>query len=160
MKIDILPARTEQHLNDVRTLFLTYAEWLENEHGISLEFQGIEEELAGLPGKYLRPQGELLLAYSDDGNAVGCIAIRKFKDQVCEIKRLYVLPVARGSALGKRLVKDILQCARDLQYSEAVLDTGEFMLPAQKLYESFGFENIPAYYHNPYKGVRFMGLKL
>ncbi|MBL4874332.1 MAG: GNAT family N-acetyltransferase [Rhodobacteraceae bacterium] len=160
MNITIFPARTPQHIADTKLLFRSYADWLENEHNISLEFQGIDQELAGLPGKYSNPFGELLLAYTDDENVVGCVAVRKFQVNICEIKRLYVLPIARGNALGNRLVREILKCAKDLGYNEAVLDTGEFMTPAQKLYEKFGFEDIPAYYHNPVQGVRYMGAKL
>jgi len=160
LNITICPARTPQHIADTRLLFQSYADWLQNEHDISLEFQGIDEELAALPGKYSNPFGELLLAYAEDGNVVGCIAIRKFRDNICEVKRLYVLPIARGTALGTRLVGKILQCAKGLGYNEAVLDTGEFMASAQKLYEKFGFEDIPAYYHNPIPGVRYMGAKL
>ena len=141
-------------------MFIQYAEWLEADHGITLEFQGIDEELAGLPGKYAAPGGEILLARDVDGNTIGVVAVRPHKDETCEIKRLYVLPQARGLSLGKKLVGEILEIARQAGYQRAILDTGPFMQSAQRLYESFGFADIPAYYDNPFKDVRYMGVDL
>ncbi len=140
-------------------LFLEYANWLATDHGISLEFQGIDEELATLPGKYAPPRGALLLARIN-GNPVGSIAIRPFDDVTCEIKRLYVRPSGRGHKLGEQLTARILDEARRIGYTRAILDTGGFMAPAQKVYEDAGFTDIPAYYHNPVEGVRYLGRDL
>jgi len=143
-----------------RGLFSDYANWLENDHGISLEFQGIGAELAGLPGKYAAPGGDIYLAKDETGAAFGCVAFRPFEGETCEIKRLYVASTARGHALGRRLVKAVLKGAKDAGYSAAVLDTAGFMGQAQRLYESFGFADIPKYYDNPVEGVRYMGARL
>ena len=144
----------------VRDLFNQYAEWLSSDHGISLEFQNIDEELASLPGKYAPPHGALLLAKNASGNARGCIAVRPFQGSICELKRLYVHPDARGLSVGKHLVSAILERATELGYKRAVLDTGKFMEHAQKLYTGFGFSDIPPYYHNPFPGMRYLGADL
>ncbi|QHQ36971.1 GNAT family N-acetyltransferase [Algicella marina] len=141
-------------------LFTAYAQWLEREHGLSLCFQGFEEEVAGLPGRYAPPGGVLLLAEGPDGDAWGCIGVRPLDGDICEVKRLYVLPEARGHALGKALVAAILEAARGLGYRRAVLDTAPFMAGAQRIYEAFGFTDIPAYYENPLPGVRYMAAQL
>lgn len=156
----ISAANSAADIDDARRLFAQYAAWLETDHGISLEFQNIDAELAGLPGKYAPPKGQIYLARAVDGAAQGCGAFRPFKDEVCEIKRLYVHPDARGQALGRDLVQVVLDGARTAGYRRAILDTGGFMLTAQKLYESFGFADIPKYYDNPVAGVRYMGADL
>ena len=92
---------------------------------------------------------------------MGCIALRRFDAATCEVKRLYVLPAARGTGLGRRLAAEVMAEARRLGYAKAVLDTGAFMPAAQKIYESLGFTDIPAYYENPYEDhVRYMGASL
>lgn len=156
----ITKAKSSRDIAAARQLFSAYANWLEIDHDISLEFQGIKEELAGLPGKYASPLGQIYLARDAGDVVVGCGAFRPFNDRTCEIKRLYVAPAARGHALGKMLVAQILKGARDAGYARAVLDTAGFMESAQKLYESFGFDDIPRYYHNPVAGVRYMGADL
>ena len=156
----IIPVRCDADLKAAGDLFLEYANWLADAHDISLKFQNFEQELAGLPGKYAPPRGEILLARSSVGDAEAVIAIRPFEGTTCEIKRLYVAPSARGHALGKKLVAAILDCARDAGYTCAILDTGGFMAPAQRLYESFGFADIPKYYDNPMLDIRYMGMDL
>ncbi|MGA2259541.1 MAG: hypothetical protein ABSG53_33105, partial [Thermoguttaceae bacterium] len=83
--MDIIPAHSDSDLLAARGLFVEYAENL----GVDLCFQGFREELAGLPGAYAPPDGRLLLAIDGDW-AVGCVAIRKLGDGICEMKRLYV----------------------------------------------------------------------
>lgn len=51
--MEIIPAATEEHVRAVRVLFREYAHFLD----VDLCFQGFEEELAGLPGKYAPPEG-------------------------------------------------------------------------------------------------------
>ncbi|MEM9147293.1 MAG: GNAT family N-acetyltransferase [Pseudomonadota bacterium] len=159
-EIQIRPVESPQDLAAARTLFAAYADWLERDHGIDLAFQGIEAELAGLPGKYALPEGALLLALSTAGAAVGCAALRPHAQGVCEMKRLYVAPEARGTGLGRRLAKAILAEGRSRGYARMLLDTGGFMDAAQGLYRSLGFREIPAYYHNPIPGCLFMACDL
>ena len=153
-------AATAQDIDAARQLFSDYANWLEKDHGISLKFQGIAEELAGLPGKYAPPKGQIYLACNADGLAQASGAFRPFEGTICEIKRLYVMPEARGHKLGSKLIEVVLNGAKEAGYTRAVLDTAGFMKDAQKLYEGFGFKDIPKYYENPVAGVRYMGADL
>jgi len=134
----------------------TYETWF----GMSLCFQGFEEELANLPGKYAPPDGRLYLAYVDEELA-GCIALRKFEDDVCEMKRLFLRKNARGYGLGKELIEKLIDEALAIGYAKMRLDTyPPKMGKAVKLYESHGFRPIEKYYDNPHEGVLFMELDL
>ena len=64
-------ARAGHDIDLARSLFREYAAWL----GVDLCFQGFEDELAALPGKYAPPLGLLLIA-GPPGDAVGCAALR------------------------------------------------------------------------------------
>jgi putative acetyltransferase len=152
----IIPATIPAHVEAARELFLEYAAFL----NVNLCFQGFEQELATLPGKYAPPGGTLLLAMDGD-HAVGCVALRPLEDDVCEMKRLFVRPDAQGHRLGERLINAIIAEARRLNYSAMRLDTlpGK-MDRAINLYRRVGFQEIPAYYYdNPYP-VLFLELNL
>ncbi len=149
-------AETEGEINAARKLFREYETWL----GLDLCFQDFEEELANLPGKYVAPTGLLLLVYSDHELA-GCVALRKLKDSVCEMKRLFVRDEFRGQGVGKLLIEKLIAKAREIGYEKMRLDTyPSKMGNAVSLYETYGFVQIPPYYHNPHDGVLFMELPL
>jgi ribosomal protein S18 acetylase RimI-like enzyme len=131
----------------VRTLFREYADSL----GVDLSFQGFEEEVAALPADY-----DVILV----AGHLGCVGVRPFGAGVCEMKRLYVRPAARGTGLGRSLALAAVEHARTLGYDTMRLDTMPMMESAQSLYESLGFLEIPPYRHNPVAGTRFMELQL
>ena len=122
---------------------------------IDLCFQYFAQELATLPKMYGPPSGALLLA-EIDATPAGCVAVRALDSSTCELKRLYVRPTHRGHNLGRRLAESALETARALGYARIRLDTLPEMQSAQRLYQSLGFHDIPAYYGNPIPGQRFM----
>jgi putative acetyltransferase len=140
----------------VRTLFREYESWT----GMDLCFQGFEQELNDLPGKYAKPEGNLYLA-EINGEAVGCIALRPLGKGTCEMKRLYLRGPARGAGIGSRLVDVVIINARAIGYELMRLDTyPPKMGKAVSLYEARGFHRIEPYYNNPHEGVLFMELEL
>jgi putative acetyltransferase len=116
--MEIVPAHSPDHLIAARNLFVRYAEFL----GFDLSFQEFQQELDGLPGDYARPDGQTLLAIEDD-HAVGCVAMRKLGDGICEMKRLYLLPEHCGNGLGRKLSEAIIEEARDTGYRKMRLDS-------------------------------------
>lgn len=151
----IVPVRTKEDLNSIRNLFRTYVEWL----NIDLSFQDFENELAQLPGKYAPPTGELLLAKSDQQQAIGCVAVRclgPLDSKCCEMKRLYTLPTVRGKGIGRALVNSIIDVARSLGYKQMKLDTLPTMEIALNLYRSVGFSETESYYETPIQETVFL----
>ncbi len=114
----------------------------EADTGISLCFQNFAAELAGLPGDYAAPEGTMILAREPVGDELaGCVALRPIPGSpgLCEMKRLYVRPVARGSGLGRTLALAAMAEARRIGYTRICLDTLPSMTSAQALYRRLGF---------------------
>jgi len=142
-----------------RALIEEYAAQIGASMGVDLTFQNLAAELNQLPDMYGPPSGCLLLASRDD-EWVGCCALRRFADDVCEMKRLYVKPTVRGARLGRQLADRLVARARALGYRRMVLDTLGGMVAAQTLYRSLGFRDTEPYYFNPVAGVSYMELDL
>ncbi len=154
--IELLQAETPEQLEEVCKLFREYEKKLD----LDLCFQGFEEELANLPGKYSKPEGRLFLAISDEKIA-GCIALRKIDDEICEMKRLFVRDEFRGQKIGNLLIEKVISEAKEIGYQKMRLDTyPPKMEKAVKLYESHGFYEIDSYYHNPHSESVYMELQL
>lgn len=154
--LEIIQAETPEQIEETRKIFREYEAWL----ALDLCFQGFEEELANLPGKYAKPEGRLFLAISD-GKVAGCIALRKLEEGICEMKRLYVRDKFRGQKLGNLLIEKSIAEAKKMGYRKMRLDTyPPKMEKAVKIYESHGFQEIEPYYHNPHGKTLFMELQL
>ncbi|KAF2818860.1 acyl-CoA N-acyltransferase [Ophiobolus disseminans] len=154
--ISIRPATFPADTQTVRNLFLAYAQSLP----IALDFQGFEEELAGLPGKYAADRGGVVyLAHTtEEGkcstareSVIGIVALRAFPSaavRTCELKRLYIEPAARGRGVAKTLMDAVVFRARECGYVEMLLDTLGSMTAARRLYGGYGFQEIEGYYES------------
>lgn len=127
--------------------------------GVDLTYQNFEKEMRDLPGAYAPPRGRLLLARHADA-PVGCVGLRDAGAGRAEMKRLFVRPSGRGLGVAKALVGRLIEEARSAGYDEMVLDTLPSMQAAQRLYEQWGFRDIPPYWDSPVAGTRYLGLRL
>lgn len=137
-------ATTQEDYSAAADLFKEYATWL----NIDLSFQHFEEELSGLREMYSFPKGGIILC-KDGEEYIACVGIRRLDEQTAEMKRMYVKPDQQGKGIASELVKRSLEMAKECNYTSLVLDTLSTMTPAMNLYKKSGFEEIPAYYHNP-----------
>lgn len=142
-------------LEAARALIREYADQL----GVNLSFQGIDAELASLPGDYAPPAGALLVAWDGDTPA-GCVGVRHLEPGVCELKRLYVRAAYRGAGLGRALAEAAVTAGRSLGYRVMRLDTLADMASARELYRALGFVPTAPYRVNPLPGAEFLALDL
>jgi putative acetyltransferase len=92
-----------------------------------------------------------------DGEAVACGGIARFDEATAEIRRMYVVPTARGRGLSRQVLAALEDEARGLGYSFVRLETGNLQAEAIGLYVSAGFGPIPRYgpFANDPKSVCF-----
>ena len=145
-------AESRGDFDEARVLFREYGASLD----VDLGFQGFEEEIATVPGKYTWPRGALFLASDTDGQAIGCVGVRPFdRPAACEMKRLYVRPIGRGRGAGRALAVEAIRFASAAGYREMLLDTMPSMEAAIWIYRSLGFEPIPPYWNNTVPGILY-----
>ena len=116
--------------------------------------------------EFTPPRGAFVVAWLevDGGDAVpvGCGGVRGIAaDGVCELKRMWVEPEARGRGVARSLLERLEDEARALGFAEVWLETGTEQPEAISLYESAGYEPVPDF--GRYRGepkVRSYGKRL
>ncbi len=77
------------------------------------------------------------------------MGLRDLGDGTCEMKRLYVVPDARGRGVGRLLVQELVRRAEQAGHRRMVLDTVPVMTEAIALYRSLGFVETSPYWDGP-----------
>jgi putative acetyltransferase len=167
--VTIMQAVTEEHMQHAQDLFIEYFDFLHvlldqtvSDLNNIPSLAGYQSELSGSLGKYVPPEGRLLLAY-DEAELAGCVVLTKTSERVCEVKRLWVRPPLRGKKISRALVETLIKEAGKIGYTTIVLSSVEAMKEAISLYGSVGFEKCDSFYDNPEDRVPnqiFMKLEL
>ena len=156
VSLELIPGY--DHPEEILSLFTEYTHMLvshDPSFQIYLDIQHYADEIRDLEAKYGRPEGRLYLALWD-GEAAGCIALRKLEDGCCEMKRLYVRPAFRGHKIGDALVDRVIGDAKAIGYRHMLLDTLPFLESAIHMYRKRGFYEIPCYNDSPVETTIFM----
>jgi putative acetyltransferase len=69
----------------------------------------------------------------------GIAQLDNFEGNICELQKMYFLPIARGKGLGSRLISVCLDKAKELGFESCYLETLPYMKDAVKLYKKYGF---------------------
>jgi len=109
------------------------------------------------PAEMSPPSGAFLVGWEAE-EAVCCGGLKRLTDEVCEIKRMYVVPGARGRGVAQLLLEALEDAARKRGYTAARLDTGPKQPHAQRLYERAGYVGVADFNSNPF--ASFWGEKL
>jgi GNAT superfamily N-acetyltransferase len=100
------------------------------------------------PAELSPPQGTFIVGFLD-GQAICCGGVKRLDSVACEIKRMYVVPAARGRGVARALLHELEDTGRRLGYTIARLDTGPRQLGARHLYEAEGYRPIENFNANP-----------
>jgi GNAT superfamily N-acetyltransferase len=81
----------------------------------------------------------------ENGQAVGCGAIKEFAPETMEVKRMFVSESHRGKGIAGRILAELETWAGELGYFRCVLETGIRQVEAVALYKKSGYSIIPNY---------------
>ena len=140
--------QTEEERARVRELFWEYLQWangrVNEEFGVDFDIETmLQDDMAALD-IFLPPGGRLLLA-TEGSYAAGIACLKRLRDGIGEIKRMYVRPEFRGQGIGRALLDMLVAEAREIGYPTIRLDSARFMEAAHALYRSAGFREIEPY---------------
>jgi DNA-binding MarR family transcriptional regulator/predicted GNAT family acetyltransferase len=122
--------------------------WIIRRHGVlytgdygwNAEFEGFVAEIAGAFVKSHDPRRESAWVAERDGEIVGSVFVMRADDHTAKLRLLYVEPTARGLGIGRRLVEQCLNFARDAGYTRMTLWTNHTLTSARRIYEAAGFK--------------------
>jgi N-acetylglutamate synthase and related acetyltransferases len=90
--------------------------------------------------------GGTFLAMYEDGGMICTGALRRFNDEICELKRLWLLYEYHGRGLGYHMLQELLSIAREMGYKRIRLETDPVAQSrALNFYKQIGFYEIPSY---------------
>lgn len=104
-----------------------------------------DQEVDKLAESYARPRSAYFVV-ERAGVVCGGAGIAPLEGgdkSVCELRKMYLLPTARGFGLGERLLRACLERAQEYKFERCYLETSARMVQAQALYTKLGFVALP-----------------
>lgn len=92
----------------------------------------------------------VIVAY-EQGQAVGCGAIKEYSKDTMEVKRMYVPLNKRGQGIATIILNELETWCRELNYKKCILETGKKQPEAIELYKKNNYKIIPNF--GQYKNV-------
>jgi putative acetyltransferase len=134
--------RTDSDNPDFRSLVVLLDQYLQiqdgDEHAFYAQYNKVDK---------IR---HVVVAYKDD-EPVGCGAIKEYAERIVEVKRMYVKPEQRQQGIARKILSELETWAKELGFSECILETGKKQPEAIALYTNSGYQIIPNY--GQYEGV-------
>ena len=113
-----------------------------HEYGLSQYTHSTDTDLEDIEKAYTH--GYFGMIKNDAGRYVGTFGLYQLSETTCEIRKMYLLPEARGKGLGKWMVNVLLEKAKELGYQKVELETASVLTEAIGLYKKVGFKEITA----------------
>ncbi len=103
-----------------------------------------DPEVEAMSKHYKNENASRYLVASINDHLVGGGGISSFNNSndICELRKLFLLPESRGLGIGKKLIEECLEYAKNKGYKKCYLDTLTSMKSAIALYEKLGFQHL------------------
>jgi GNAT superfamily N-acetyltransferase len=149
--IEVRRAETSNDFEAASKLIAAMAAWdahetrargMPSEGLLDLHYNQTPEQLQT---KFSHPRAGLLLAWADAAPA-GCAGFSRSGENAAELHKMFVQPEFRGRGAARLLMSAVLAAMKAADFSEARLETVDFMTEAISLYRSFGFVPCPPFH--------------
>ena len=114
-----------------------------SEYGLSADLEADDADIRNVVASYRERGGSFRVVTSIDGDIVGCGGLYPIDERQAEIRRMYLLPRARGVGIGRKLLEELISLARKRRFERVVLETASVLKEAISLYRKHGFVPIP-----------------
>jgi putative acetyltransferase len=113
------------------------------EFGLLFNETGKDEDLNDIEKNYLSGNGFFGVAVQTETNQiVGTFGLFPFSQDICELRKMYLIKEIRGKGVGQYILQSAIQIAREKQYHRIFLETISPLTTAISLYKKFGFTEI------------------
>jgi GNAT superfamily N-acetyltransferase len=109
------------------------------EYGLKADPQRTDADLRDVQANYSERGGAFLVVISETDQIVGCGGLYPLERGDCEIRKMYLLPPARGRGVGGALVDHLLELARTKGFKRVIVETASVLREAIALYQKRGF---------------------
>lgn len=129
-------------IDSIKTVVFTVLQ----EYGLKPSEDGIDSDLNDIGKNYTQKNGFFgVLINKNEKNSpkiVGTFGLYKLSEKDCEIRKMYLLPEARGKGQGKKIIRFLIIKALEKGYRSILLETNSVLKEAIALYEKSGFKKI------------------
>ena len=112
------------------------------EFGLEPDYGGTDRDITDIEANYLDRGGVFNVIENDQGKIVGTVGLYPLDELTIELRKMYFAPEARGNGLGQKLLREMIEKARNLGYLRVYLETASVLKQAVHIYEKAGFMRV------------------
>ncbi|MCP4456212.1 MAG: GNAT family N-acetyltransferase [Planctomycetes bacterium] len=136
----MIPGLRDSRSGD-ETIVLDLVETVLAEYGLKANPRATDRDLSDIKAAYHDRGGVFRILEADDGRLIGSYGLYRISEDVCELRKMYLLPEYHGQGHGRKMMLDAFAQAKLLGFDEMVLETNSVLQNARKLYEKCGFRS-------------------
>jgi putative acetyltransferase len=123
-----------------------------NEMGYEFLSDGKDADIRDIDHAHIQSRGSFHVI-DNQGEIRGCIGVRRFSDEIAELKRLYIAQECRRLGFGRPLCINVIENARNFGYKFLRLDTTTKSQAALALFRKLDFYEIARYNSDPFAEI-------
>lgn len=112
------------------------------EFGLEPDYGGTDRDITDIETNYLDRNGVFEVIENDGGKIVGTVGLYPLDETTIELRKMYFAPEVRGLGLGQKLLREMIEKARNLGYLRVYLETASVLKQAMHIYKKAGFKPV------------------
>ncbi|MEP6820009.1 MAG: GNAT family N-acetyltransferase [bacterium] len=130
------------------------------EFGLEGDPDTTDADLKDIEANYQQRGGLFEVIEDAQANLLGSFGLYPVNKTTCELRKMYFIPSARGSGLGRYVLERAIARAKELGFQQIVLETSSKLIAANHLYAKFGFEPEASDHHLAARADQYYKLDL